>query len=393
MTAPATARAPAQALPELHEARIAAAMARARKPFDPSAGGSREIVIFGSGELGRRILASARAAGLDVCAVADNNERRWGSDLDGVRVVGAAEAIARFGATAVFVIAVFNPNAVLAQLRGAGAGRVVTYPTFFWNFAPLFHGLTGLALPSALLARRSEIHAALAYLDDPASRREYAAQIAWRCSLDDSLLEAPSRFADMHFDRSVYALGENETLVDCGAFDGDSLRAFVTCTDGAFRHIYALEPDPANRGKLERFVAELAPAARAAVTVLPFAAGDRNGAVRFDAGNGVASSSSESGAVEVPCRRLDDAIPGAATLIKMDIEGAEPLALRGAARLIREQRPVLAVCAYHHCEHLWELPQLLRELAPDFRIFLRRYAEQCWETVYYAVPPERCAAS
>ena len=381
-----------EAFPDLDEARIAAAIERARRTFDPSAGGSREIVIFGSGDLGRRILASARAAGLDVRAVADNNERRWGADLDGVPVSAPAEAIARFGASAVFVVAIFNPSIVLEQVRNSGARRIATYPEFFWSFAPFVRGLTGLARPSALLAHRREIHAALGCLDDLESRREYAAQIAWRCTLDPSLLEPPSRFAEMHFDRSVYALSSDETLVDCGAFDGDSLRAFLECTNGAFRHAYALEPDPANRSKLERFVAELPSPARAAVTVLPYAAADRNGTVRFDAGQGVASTASENGAVDVPCRRLDDAIEVRPTLIKMDIEGAEPLALRGAQRLIREQRPVLAVCAYHHCEHLWELPLLLRELAPDFRIFLRRYAEQCWETVYYAVPPERRAA-
>jgi hypothetical protein len=73
----------------------------------------------------------------------------------------------------------------------------------------------------------------------------------------------------------------------------------------------------------------------------------------------------------------------------MDIEGAELQALRGAARLIRDHQPVLAVCAYHYNEHLWQLPMLMQELWPGYRIVLRRYAEQCWETVYYAVPPER----
>jgi hypothetical protein len=49
----------------------------------------------------------------------------------------------------------------------------------------------------------------------------------------------------------------------------------------------------------------------------------------------------------------------------------------------------MAVCAYHKCDHLWTLPQLLKAGNPDYRIFLRRYAEECWETVYYAIPPER----
>lgn len=95
--------------------------------------------------------------------------------------------------------------------------------------------------------------------------------------------------------------------------------------------------------------------------------------------------------MEVECRRLDSIFSGeeCPTLIKMDIEGAEVEAILGAARIARQSRPVFAVCAYHRCEHLWTLPKLLKAANADYRIYLRRYAEECWETVYYAVPPER----
>jgi hypothetical protein len=73
----------------------------------------------------------------------------------------------------------------------------------------------------------------------------------------------------------------------------------------------------------------------------------------------------------------------------MDIEGAELDAIPGAARIAAECRPIMAVCAYHHCSDLWTLPGLLKAANPTYHVFLRRYAEECWETVYYAIPPER----
>jgi hypothetical protein len=98
----------------------------------------------------------------------------------------------------------------------------------------------------------------------------------------------------------------------------------------------------------------------------------------------------DSGSVSIECRRLDDILDGPQpTLIKMDIEGAEPRAIPGAAATIRAARPLLAICAYHKCEHLWTLPVLIHNALPEYEIFLRRYAEDCWETVYYAIPPER----
>jgi hypothetical protein len=50
---------------------------------------------------------------------------------------------------------------------------------------------------------------------------------------------------------------------------------------------------------------------------------------------------------------------------------------------------VLAICAYHASDHLWQIPLLIHALNPSYKIFLRRYAEGAWELVYYAVPPDR----
>jgi hypothetical protein len=117
--------------------------------------------------------------------------------------------------------------------------------------------------------------------------------------------------------------------------------------------------------------------------------------MHFNASGTAGSHLSSEGATQaVECRCLDTLLDGRTpTLVKMDIEGAEPDALRGAFEVIRRARPILAVCAYHKSEHLWTLPQIMKAALPDYRISLRRYAEECWETVYYAVPPERAVVS
>jgi hypothetical protein len=87
---------------------------------------------------------------------------------------------------------------------------------------------------------------------------------------------------------------------------------------------------------------------------------------------------------------LDDLLPSTIpTFIKMDIEGAEPDALRGASKLIAEHTPVLAICLYHAQEHLWQIPLLLQSLNSTYNFYLRRYADECWEIVCYAVPKSR----
>ena len=40
-------------------------------------------------------------------------------------------------------------------------------------------------------------------------------------------------------------------------------------------------------------------------------------------------------------------------------------------------------------EHLWQIPNLIQSIAPEYHLFLRRYAEECWEGVCYAIPSQR----
>ncbi len=73
------------------------------------------------------------------------------------------------------------------------------------------------------------------------------------------------------------------------------------------------------------------------------------------------------------------------TFIKMDIEGAEPQALRGASNIIREQTPKLAICVYHDFRHLWEIPIYINSLASKYRIYLRHHTNLEYETVCYGI--------
>jgi hypothetical protein len=70
----------------------------------------------------------------------------------------------------------------------------------------------------------------------------------------------------------------------------------------------------------------------------------------------------------------------------MDIEGSELDALRGAAKIIRTQKPTLAICVYHKFEENWEIPEFIWSLNPEYQLFMRHYGEGLGETVLYAAP-------
>ena len=73
------------------------------------------------------------------------------------------------------------------------------------------------------------------------------------------------------------------------------------------------------------------------------------------------------------------------TFIKMDIEGSEIPALRGAKEIIETQKPKLAICVYHKPEDIWEIPELILDYVPEYRLYLRHYSITYTETVLYAI--------
>ena len=95
---------------------------------------------------------------------------------------------------------------------------------------------------------------------------------------------------------------------------------------------------------------------------------------------------------EVDAVSLDEMLADRSpTFVKMDIEGAEPSAIAGATVTLREKAPALAICLYHRRDHLWTLPLAIRTANPTYHFHLRRYSDDCWETVCYAVGPQRVA--
>ncbi len=157
----------------------------------------------------------------------------------------------------------------------------------------------------------------------------------------------------------------------------------------SFSRIIAFEPDAANYDRLRDYVAALPADVAGKVELAQCAVGAANGRVRFAANGTAASAVGNDGDVEVECVALD-ALPAAnsATYVKMDIEGAEADALAGARRLIQERLPTLAVAVYHRPDDLWRIPQLIRSISAEHRLFLRPH-DHVFDLVCYAVPTSR----
>ena len=70
--------------------------------------------------------------------------------------------------------------------------------------------------------------------------------------------------------------------------------------------------------------------------------------------------------------------------IKMDIEGAELNALKGAEQTIRRFKPKLAITVYHSIKDFWEIPEWLDSLGLGYKFYLRHFTIHAEETVLFA---------
>jgi len=367
-------------------------LTREKTSFDQIASSfQNSLVLFGAGALGRFVLKGLRKAGVEPIAFADNDSRLWGARIDDLPILSPTDAVSVY-TEACFVVTVYHGAAVTRQLRSLGCERIAPVAPLYWKYPDIFIPSSYFALPHEIVEQDHEIRAGYEVLSDDISRREFCEQILWRFRPDTEVLSPHLPEHETYFPDDLVAPLENEVFVDCGAFDGDSVRSFLAHRDNKFGKIYAVEPDPGNLEALRTWAASLEEGIGGRIVTLPYGISDRDATVFFRMTNTVGSTLlTDEKESSIECRKLDTLIAEMErpTYIKMDIEGAEPRALAGGADVLRSSQPVLAICVYHRCEHIWQIPSLIHSIFPGYRIFLRRYAEDCWEIVCYAVPPGR----
>jgi FkbM family methyltransferase len=145
-------------------------------------------------------------------------------------------------------------------------------------------------------------------------------------------------------------LRPGDTFVDIGANVGFHTVLAAQLVGPAGR-VVAIEPSPWALGLLRANVWR----SRSTVEVLPVAAADASGTVRLVAAADHRSGAhlSADGDIEVEAIRLDDVLAHAAVdVLKVDVEGAETLVLRGARRLVERSRRLVAVVEFRDQPHL-----------------------------------------
>ena len=173
----------------------------------------------------------------------------------------------------------------------------------------------------------------------------------------------------------------NEVIADLGGCDGDSYDQFTDQFGMSFYDKYYLyEPDMVNADRAKMKMKDKK------VVIKNCAVGNVNGTLTFNSLGGQSGRIEDiDNGIKVRVIRLDDDLKERITYIKMDIEGAERDAIEGASEHIRYDRPKLAICLYHLPDDIRVIINKVRELNPNYKLYIRHYSSKHKETVLYAV--------
>lgn len=339
---------------------------------------TRPILLYGMGNGADKILDVFSEREITCTGVFASDGFVRGQTFRGYQVISYQEAKRRYGCfVIVLAFAVFRPD-MLDRIEALSKEHTLYAPD-----VPVYG--SELFTLDYLDKYEKEIQSVYQLLADNVSKRVFAHVINYKISgIPGWLRRIETDPADDC--RQIFSPKPGEQYLDLGAYNGDSIRDFVSLAPD-YERIIALEPDAKNFQKLSLW-AEAAKLRNYAAYNM--ASWSHPCILPFQKRGGRCSALDRTGAAAVEADSIDHLLNHSpVTWIKMDVEGAETETLLGGAETLRRQAPKLCIAAYHRSGDFFRLPLLVKKLNPNYRLYLRHHPYiPAWETNLYCMVPK-----
>lgn len=345
--------------------------------------GNRKMIFFGAGRMARAFIKAycGEKGQLPLPAyICDNNQNLWGETIASVPIV-SPETLKQESLedteNVVIVLAQVLPFTMLETLQS-------TYED--GGLQKYYHLMLPLSQLETYLfycENHERVDHVYAVLADDWSKYAYKRYFQY---LMGGNLVFPTIFtANAYWGNDLNGrLRDNEVVVYAGAYDGKHLDRALKSNSNI--ELHGFEPNKNCAVLLDKKYAHLPN-----VHIHKFGLGDQAKQLRFDntAGSSAMTVSDtarpERAYDTIDIERMDRVLKGRVDLIALDIEGDEIKALYGAEGIIRESKPVLAICVYHRIEHYVEVMEAIERICPGYEFHFRQHSIVPHESVLYAV--------
>lgn len=372
--------------------------------------GNIPVVLFGAGSLGMRLCSGLKINNIHIASFCDNNPKILGNQYAGHPVISVEELKKdHLGSLIIISASLLNVQQIKYQLSRLGFQNDMIHtpplnPLLYYSNAVKLHW------PAADLEEHaSQLQNAYELFCDQKSKEIFVNRIALLAGAFDYesfkrfiqvfgdfiSKRSPNLFSNPRYDENhfyffseFFPLKNHEAFANVGALIGDCAIEFIkACKQKGYQYkeIINFEPDPDNFKKLSSNMNHIAN-----VKCLPYGLWSSKARLRFSNPNqsivGTPGWLDKNGSLEVEVDSLDHLLPDAEiSFIKMDVEGAEMEALRGAANTIKKNTPKLAISVYHNRNDIFEIPLFIHQLHPGYRFYLRHHSTTFSETVLFAI--------
>lgn len=240
----------------------------------------------------------------------------------------------------------------------------------------------GIINPSFITENKDFLENFYEHLSDQHSKDSFVAYLLSKTRQDMKYL--PPIFEKVqYFPVGIFKLTTEESYFDCGAFTGDTIADFLKATGGMYRHIWAAEPDKTNYRQLMDYVHK---ENLVNIDVVNKGIYGYTGKLPFQECGSMLSMISENADNFIEVDTIDNIVgSNPVTYIKMDVEGAELMALKGAEKTIQTNKPILGISIYHKQEDLIDIPQYITSLVPEYKFYFKVHKKLAIDTVLYGV--------
>ena len=336
----------------------------------------KKIFLFGAGLCGEIYLSLMEQFDLKIEGIIDNYKH----SLNGHPVQKLAEVLQNYNVEdCIFIIsAPRSQKEILAQLL------TICKEDQIFVFA-----MSRYCLPENqprcakeyILSHRTDIEEVYNLLGDQQSKDVLLHILLGRVTASYGEYESV-RTGDFYYPPELVTFHANEVMVELGSNNGDTLLDFIhRCSD--FKKAYCFEPDDFSVKELKKIANRYEPR----IAIIPKVAWNGEGWINFASKSGSVKSKvdEQAGNIKIETASVDGVVEEEITYMKMDIEGAEMMALQGAKEQIMRNKPRLAVSVYHKNEDIVDIPRYILSLCPDYHLYFRHHGYDDSDTVLYAL--------
>lgn len=336
----------------------------------------KNICIFGAGNLGRAMAAEFEANNIRVDFFCDNDEKKWGEKIENLICISPLE-LEKIKEETIVIICTRYYKEIKKELEGK---RIPNIDRVYTNKFMIWKWLRENPVENVL----DNIRKVMDICCDNGSKDILKRILLEWINCDSGNLDSVCTY-DQYFCPDIIRLAEKEVFIDGGAYTGDTLEEFLKFSNSRFERAILYELSEKNFKNLKSYVEKLETEVRKKIVCRNAGISDKNEVIYYSERD-EGTNEKIKGDTEGRIIRLDDEWDNEnITYIKMDVEGSEMAALRGAEKIIKAKKPKLAICLYHKPADLWEIPLYIKSLVPEYKIYIRHHTDLLNETVCYAM--------